>query len=70
MLLKRQDTLLERVLDLECRSMGNNLVFSGIPGVKEESSFHIRKKINELFVFMGIEKGEHSRSSLPHDRYR
>jgi len=55
-LLRRQHTLLKRVLHLECPGMGNHLVFSGIPEVNEESSVHIGKKINELFVFMGLER--------------
>ena len=54
-LLRRQDTLLERVMDLECRSMSNNLVFSGIPEARDESNGSIRRKINELFNYMGIE---------------
>ena len=52
---KRQNDLTERVINMEMRSMRNNLLFSGIPEADGENEADIRYKLGDLIKYMHIQ---------------
>ena len=52
---KRQHDLSERVINMEMRSMQNNLLFSGIPECDGENEVEIRTKLGEINEYMHID---------------